>query len=76
VLRHSLLVWPDVIPIINRSGVTKELLISPRCLAKSVIEDERAGQRHGRLEVWRLLDRCLHLGHGEIADADHADIAI
>ncbi len=34
------------------------------------------GDREDRLQVRRPLDRGLELGHGEVADADHADVAV
>ncbi len=45
-------------------------------VCRRLVKVVRTGDRHDRFQMWRLLDRGLHLGAREIADADHADVAI
>ena len=40
------------------------------------IEVEGSRNRHDGLEMRRAFDSSFHLRAGEVADADHADIAI
>src|ERR1700756_2235246 len=45
-------------------------------MGRRLIEIEGTSDRHDGFEVRRTFDGSFHLGSGEVADADHADVAV
>ena len=42
----------------------------------ALVQVSRHGDGEDRLEMWWPLDGRLQLGHREVTDADHADVAV